>query len=135
MFFPITLPSVRILSLIVILLDFGSRLILLVSEPIDPATAVRGVVATKGLDMVLEGALVLEIGATDAVPKLATILLVRSPVPAHGERLTALAAHEGLEAMLALVVCLQGSEVLQRLGPRVVDVVAAPRCAAVARKP
>lgn len=133
----VTLPSVCVsfVSLIIILLDFGSRLVFLVSEPVDPAATVRCMVVTECLDMVFEGALVLEIRATNAVPKLATILLVRPPVSAHGERLPALATHEGLQPMLALVVCLQGSEILEWLRPWVVDIVAAPRCAAVARKP
>ena len=85
--------------------------------------------------MVLERALVLELGAAEAVPELAAVLLVRAPVALDGQWLSAAAAAEGLGAVLALVVGLQGAEVLERPRPRVVDVVAATRRAAVARQP
>lgn len=125
-----------ILSLVIILLDFRSGVVLLlVSETVDPANTVGGMVVTEGLDMVLERALVLEIRATNAIPKLSTILLMSSPVPSHGERLTAFAAREWLEPMLALVMCLESSKVFEWLGSRVVDVIAAPWRAAVARQP
>jgi len=78
---------------------------------------------------------VLEVGATNAVPQLAAVLLVGPPVPPHGEGLAALAAHEGLDAVLPLVVRLECPEVFQGLRPGVVDVVPAPRGAAVARQP
>ena len=75
----------------------------------------------------------LEVRATSAVPELAAVLLVSPPVPPHGEGLAALAAHEWLDAVLPLVVSLKGPEVLEGLRPGVVDVVPAPRGAAVAR--
>jgi hypothetical protein len=92
------------------------------------------VAVAEGADVVLEGALVLEVRAADAEPELPTVLLVRAPVAAHRERLAALAALEGLDAVLALVVRLQRAEVLEGFGARVVDVVAAPGRAAVARQ-
>ena len=91
--------------------------------------------AAEGLDVVLERPLVLEVGAAEAVPYLAAVLLVRAPVALHGERLGALAAHERLAAVLPLVVRLKGPEILQGPRARVLDVVLAPRCAAVARQP
>lgn len=91
--------------------------------------------ASKGLDVILERPLVLEVRPANAVPELSTVLLVGSPVAPDSERLATLAAHEGLDPMLALVVCLQRPEVLERLRPRVVDVVPATGCAAVAGKP
>ena len=87
----------------------------------------------EGLDVVFEGPFVLEVGAADAEPALAAVLLVRPPVAFDGQQLAALAAHEGLHAVLALVVSLQRPEVLEGLRARVLDVVLAPFCAAVAR--
>lgn len=77
----------------------------------------------------------LEVRPATAVPELATVLLVGSPVATHSERLAALSAHEGLDPVLALVVGLEGAEVLERLRPWVVDVVLAARRTAVARQP
>lgn len=88
----------------------------------------------KGSNVVLEGALVLEVRATDAEPELPAVLLVGAPVASHCECLAALAALEGLDAVLALVVGLQSAEVLEGLGPWVVDVVAAAGSTAVARQ-
>ena len=84
--------------------------------------------------MVVEGSLVLEVGAAGAEPALAAVLLVRAPVALDGERLAAAAAAEVLVAVLALVVRLQGAEVLERARARVRHVVAAPGRAAVARQ-
>ena len=53
---------------------------------------VRRVPAAEGADVVLERPLVLEVGAADAEPELAAVLLVRAPVAAHGEPLAAAAA-------------------------------------------
>lgn len=64
----------------------------------------RRVTLSEGADMVFEGAFVLEIGTTHAEPELAAVLLVGAPVSAHGKRLTAFAAREGLDAVLSLVV-------------------------------
>jgi hypothetical protein len=88
--------------------------------------------AAEGADVVLERALVLEVGAADAEPELAAVLLVRAPVPAHGEPLPAAPARVGPRAVLAPVVRLQRAEVLERPRARVLDVVAAPLRAAVA---
>ena len=122
-----------------VVLDLGDGALVIV---VKPAVATGGAVApegpvsvSEGPGVVLEGALVLELGAAEAVPELAAVLLVRAPVALDGEGLAAAAAAEGLEAVLALVVRLQGAEVLERLGARVVDVVAAPRRTAVARQP
>ena len=117
---------------LIILLYFRSRLIFLLIKPVDP---IGGVTGPEGLDVVLERPLVLEIGAAGAVPELPAVLLVRPPVAFDGEALGALPAGEGLRAVLALVVRLEGSEVLERLRARVVDVVLAPLRAAVARQP
>jgi len=92
------------------------------------------VAAAEGPDVVVEGALVLEVGAAGAEPPLAAVLLVRAPVALDGEGLGAAAAAEGLGAVLALVVRLQGAEVLERPRARVRHVVLAPRRAAVARQ-
>jgi hypothetical protein len=93
------------------------------------------VAASERPDVVLERALVLEVGAACASPAAAAVLLVRAPVAPHGERLAAPAAEEGPGAVPAPVVRLQGAEVLERPGPRVLHVVAAPRRAAEARQP
>jgi hypothetical protein len=92
------------------------------------------VVGAEGADVVVEGTLVLEVGAAGAEPALAAVLLVRAPVALDGEGLGAAAAAEGLGAVLALVVRLQGAEVLERPRARVRHVVLAPRRAAVARQ-
>lgn len=97
--------------------------------------AVGPVATAEGLNMVLEGSLVLEVGATKTVPNLAAVLLVGPPIALNGEGLAAFPAHEGLRAVLAFVVSLEGSEVLEGPCPRVVDVVLAPRRTAVARQP
>nr|GMD65267.1 thylakoid lumenal 19 kDa protein, chloroplastic [Ipomoea batatas] len=94
-----------------------------------------GVGVAEGLNVVLEGSLVLEIRAADAKPNLAAVLLVGAPVALDGEGLAAFAAHEGLGSVLALVVGLQGSEVLQGAGAGVVDVVLAPWGAAETWQP
>lgn len=86
-------------------------------------------------DVILERPLVLEVRAARAIPELATVLLVGPPVATHSERLAALPAHEGLDPVLALVVGLEGPEVLEWLRPRVVDVVLASRRTAVAWQP
>lgn len=88
----------------------------------------------EGANVVFQRPFVFEVGAADAKPELAAVLLVGPPVAAHGERLAALAAHEGLDAVLPLVMRLQGAEVFQWLRARVVNVVAASRSAAVARQ-
>jgi len=74
----------------------------------------------------------LEVGATNAEPPFAAVFLVRSPVTFHGQRLRALAAREGLGAVLPLEVRLKRAEVLQRLRTWVLDVVLAPSRATVA---
>jgi hypothetical protein len=91
-------------------------------------------IGAERADVVVEGALVLEVGAAGAEPALAAVLLVRAPVALDGEGLGAAAAAEGLGAVLALVVRLQGAEVLERARAGVGDVVLAPRRAAVARQ-
>lgn len=96
---------------------------------------VWGMASPEGSDVVLEGALVLEVGAAGAVPELATVLLVGSPVALDSERLAALAAGEGFGAVLALEVGLEGAEVLEGLSPGVVDVVLTALGAAIARQP
>ena len=86
----------------------------------------------EGPDVVLEGALVLEVGAAEAEPASAAVFLVRAPIALDGQALAALAASEPLGSVLSLVVGLQGPEVLQGLGPRVRYVILAPFFAAVA---
>ena len=106
-----------------------SRLLLVVVVGRDGAVS-----ASKGADVVVEGALVLEVGAAGAEPALAAVLLVRAPVALDGEGLGAAAAGEALVAVLAPVVRLQRAEVLERARARVRHAVAAPRRAAVARQ-
>lgn len=90
---------------------------------------------TKSFDVVFERPLMLEIGTTDAKPALAAVLLVGSPVTFDGQQLPTLAAREGLDTVLPFVVSLKRSEVLERLGSRVLYVVLASLCAAIARNP
>ena len=91
--------------------------------------------AAERADVILQAPLVFKIRATYAEPKLPAVLLVGPPVPSHGEGLAASAAREGPGSVLALVVGLQGSEVLERARSWVVDVVFAPLGAAVAWQP
>ena len=77
----------------------------------------------------------LEIRSASAVPQLAAVLLVRSPVPFDGESLPTFSAAEGLRAVLALVVSLESSEVFEWFRSRVVDVVLAALGTAVAWQP
>lgn len=116
----------------IILFDFGGGFIFFLIEAIDPIGCMA---IPEGLDVVLEGSLMLEVGAADAVPELSAVLLVGAPVPAHSECFAAFPAHKGFDAVLALVVCLQRSEVLEWLGSWVVYVVPAPSRAAVAWQP
>lgn len=87
---------------------------------------------TEGLNVVLERALMFEVRATKAIPNLATILLVGSPIAFDREGFGAFSTSERLDSMLSLVMRLEGAEVLERSGPRVVDVVFAPWRAAIA---
>lgn len=86
----------------------------------------------KSANVILERPLVLKVGTTKAKPTLAAVFLVGAPVTFDGQRLAALAAGEGLVAVLTLVVSLEGAEVFQRFGCWVVDVVFAPFFAAIA---
>ena len=104
----------------------------LLSETMHPTSVVA---VPEGLNVVLERPLVLEIGSARAIPELATVLLVRSPVAPDREGLGAFPAYEGLYPMLPLVVRLEGSEIFERLGSRMVYVVPAPTRAAITRKP
>jgi hypothetical protein len=66
----------------------------------DAAARRRGGDRRRMSGHVIEGALVLEVGAAGAEPALAAVLLVRAPVALDGQ---------GLGAVLALVVRLQGA--------------------------
>ena len=111
------------------MLNFGRRFLLIIE-----AISIKSIVAAaKGLNMVLERPLVLEIGTTNTVPNLATIFLMSPPVALDRKGFAALSTHEGLDAVLALVVSLEGAEVLERPRPRVVNVVLAPGGATVTR--
>lgn len=90
---------------------------------------------TKGLDMVFKGAFVFEVRTTKAIPNLAAILLVGSPIAFDSEGLGAFSTSEGLDAVLALVMRLKGAEILERPRPWVVDVVFAASRAAIAWEP
>lgn len=120
-----------LIIILVILLDFWSRFVFFL-EAINP---VSGMAIPERLDVIFERSLVLEVGAAGAVPELAAVLLVGSPVPPHRESLAAFPAHERLDAVLPLVMSLQGSEILERFGSGMVDVVPAAWRAAVARQP
>lgn len=93
----------------------------------------RCVVTAEGADVVLKRSLVLEIGTAYAEPKPAAVLLMGAPVASHREGLAATPAREWPRAVLPLVVRLQRAEVFERPRSRVLDVVPAPRRAAVAR--
>jgi hypothetical protein len=88
-------------------------------------TTMRSMAIAESSNVVFEGAFVLEVRATGAVPQLSAVLLVGPPVATNGKGLTAFATHEGLDSVLPLVMRLQGAEVLQWLGSRVRDVVSA----------
>ena len=138
---------------IMILFDFRISRVLLFIEPVMTmmtmmmmAMTMIGIVISiriiissmaiaKGLDMVFKGSLVLKIRATNAIPKLPTILLMSPPIPSNSKGFPTLPTHERLDPMLAFVVSLKGSEVLQGLGSWMVDVVAAPWRAAIAWQP
>lgn len=111
--------------------DFGCRFVVVFKV----VEAKGAMASSKGLDVVLEGALVFEVGATETVPNLPAVLLVGSPVAFHSKGFAAFSAGEGLDAVLSLVMCLEGAEVLERPRPRVIDVVLAAWGAAVARQP
>ena len=113
--------------------NLGGRVAVVVVE-VEAVDAAGRVTATESADVVLEGALVLEVGAAGAEPALAAVLLVRAPVALDGEGLGAAAAAEGPGAVLALVVRLQSAEVLERPRARVGHAVPAPGGAAVARQ-
>ena len=81
---------------------------------------------TEGPNVVFEGSLVLEIRAASAIPKLAAVLLMGSPIPFDCKCFAAFPTHEGLDAVLPLEVGLEGPEVLQGFCSWVVDVVLAP---------
>ncbi len=85
----------------------------------------RSMAIAESSNVVFEGAFVLEVRTTGAVPELSAVLLVGPPIATNGKGLTAFATHEGLDSMLPLVMRLQGAEVLQWLGSRVRDVVSA----------
>ena len=118
-------------GLIIILLYFGCWL-LFFFEAIDPISFMA---TPKSFDMILKRPLVLEIRATDAIPKLPAVLFMGSPIPPHSKSLAAFPAHEGLNPMLPLVMCLKGSKILEGLCSRVINVVPATWCTAIARKP
>ena len=87
----------------------------------------------KSTDVVLQGALVLKVRATNAEPQLPTILLMRAPVTPYCKCLTTFSTHERLDPVLSLVMCLQRPKIFQWFRPWVLDIVAAPLCTAVAR--
>lgn len=82
--------------------------------------------------MILERALVLEIRSTKAIPKLTAVLLMCPPVTSDCQGLSTFATFERLDAMLSLVMRLQCTKILKGLSTRVVDIVPASSCAAVA---
>ena len=55
----------------------------------------------------------LKIRPTNAIPNLATVLLMGPPITLDSKGLATFPASEGLEAMLSLEVCLDGPEVLE----------------------
>ncbi|KAH7511550.1 hypothetical protein FEM48_ZijujUnG0004000 [Ziziphus jujuba var. spinosa] len=87
----------------------------------------------KSFNMVFERSLVLEIRTTNAKPSFATVLLVCPPISFHRQQLAAFPTHKGFHPMFPLAVSLQRSEIFQRLSSRVVYVVLASFCAAIAR--
>lgn len=88
---------------------------------------------SEGPNVILEGSLVLEVGPTSTIPKLATILLMGSPVPFDCKGFSTFPTHEGLGAMLSLEVGLEGPKVLQGLCSWVVNVVLAPLSTTITR--
>lgn len=90
--------------------NFRCRIILFLIKKV----SANGCMASaKGLDVVFERPLVLEIRTTDAVPDFATVLLMGSPVSFHSKGLIAFSAEEVLYSMLSFVVGLEGSEVFE----------------------
>lgn len=130
---PIAILTIVIFFILILLLPLLP--VPTASEAIPTVHSVGGVAVAESPDVVLERPLVLKIGATNTKPELAAVLLVGAPVASDGEELGALAAGEGLGAVLALVVGLQGAEVLQGSGQRMRYVVPAPLRAAVAWQP
>uniref|UniRef100_A0A2P2N5S1 Uncharacterized protein n=1 Tax=Rhizophora mucronata TaxID=61149 RepID=A0A2P2N5S1_RHIMU len=58
-----------------------------------------------------------------------------SPISPHSKGLTTFSTHERFDTVLPLVMRLKGSKIFERLCSRVINVVLATRCAAIARKP
>lgn len=82
--------------------------------------------------MVFERSFVLEIRSAAAIPQLAAVLFMSSPITFDGEGFAAFSAHKRLCAVLSLVVSLESSEVLEWLGFWMVDVVLAALSTTVA---
>jgi hypothetical protein len=75
---------------------------------------------------------VLEIRTTNAVPDLPAVFFMGSPVALYSKRLSTFPTHERLDSMLSLVMCLEGSEIFEWPCSRVINVVLATLCTAIA---
>lgn len=89
----------------------------------------------KGLDVIFERPLVFEVRATKAIPNLATVLFMSPPITFHSKGLPTFSTQVGFDAMLPLVVSLEGPEVFERLGSWMLYVVFAPFCTTIAWQP
>lgn len=119
------------LTLFTILLNFRPRFILHF-KALNPQSTMP---MPKSPNVVCQRPLVLEIRTTSAIPKLATILLMGSPISPHCKWLPTLSTCKGLGSMLSLVVCLESSKIFERSWPWVVYVVLAFWCTTIAWEP
>lgn len=87
---------------------------------------------SEGSDVVLERSFVFEIRPTAAIPQLAAVLFMCSPIAFDGEGFAAFSAHKRLCSVLSLVMSLESSEVFEWLGSWMVDVVLAALSTTVA---
>lgn len=95
-----------------IMFNFRGRVIFVIFEG-GEVKSKRSMSRTKGLNVVFERPFVFEIRATNAVPNLTTVFLVGSPIAFNSERFGTFSAHKGFDAVLSLVMCLEGSKVLE----------------------
>ena len=90
---------------------------------------------TKCSYVILQRPFVLEIRTTYTKPKFSAVFLVCSPVTPHSKGLSTPTTHEGLGAMLALVVSLKSAKVFQRFCTGMIDIVPASFGTAVTWEP
>ena len=119
------------MKLVIVLFYFRCRLFFFF-KAIDSISCMA---TSKSFDVIFKRPLVLEIRATDAIPKLPTVLFMGPPITSHCKTLTTFSTHEGLDSMLPLVVCLKSSEIFKGLCSWVINVVPASWGTTIAWKP